>query len=328
MDTPQFMFNHDGFGAIGELAHTNMTEADAVDLLVRPLAESQITILDFAILTTAEHNIRTRHGFGFDGVGHRREIDRNVGKVVAHYNSQSCDLLDICVHHGQAMGLKVFGCVRLNHALHTDRVADAPGRPGKPGRKDFRDEAFHEYLAELFEDLLAKGVDGITLDFERKAPFFPDDASHQERFAACTAFVERIRRLTDKPICARVSHQREKGEPQGQDTEAWLAAGLIDIIVPATHNHEPDALDWPIDRFVAAAATSPRPCLVLPQIWPTADPWGGGKEFHTAHPPQAVSRRARQLVADGADGAYFFNFCCYHVPGRLLPNDHPFNDLA
>jgi len=85
-----------------------------------------------------------------------------------------------------------------------------------------------------------------------------------------------------------------------------MAEGLIDMVVPATHNHEPDSLDWPFDRFVKAAKRSPRRCLVAPQIWPTGASWGGGDNVR--HSAKAVLRRAQEIVEAGADGAYFFNF--------------------
>jgi hypothetical protein len=176
-------------------------------------------------------------------------------------------------------------------------------------RKDFRDDAFQRYLLELFEDLLAKGVDGLSLDFERKAPFFPDAVPHAERFAACTRFLRAVRALTDKPVLARVAHQPKKGEPHGQQPLAWIADGLLDAVIPATHNHEPDPYDWVPAAFFAAATRSPRPCAVWPQLWPTPEPWNGG--HNRPHSPDAVQRRVDALRAAGADGAYFFNFCCY-----------------
>lgn len=33
---------------------------------------------------------------------------------------------------------------------------------------------------------------------------------------------------------------------------------LLDAVIPATHNHEPDRLDWPVDHFTATARTAPR----------------------------------------------------------------------
>lgn len=302
----EVVLNHDGFGLLAELAATDMTEEDAVRLLVTPLVEAGFTAIDWCILTTGQHNCRTRHGRGFAGEGVGREVDRLVGEVVTHYNNQPRDLLDIVVASGQAAGLRVFGNIRLNHgALNTERLLSCPGRDFGE-KKDFRDPAFHAYLIELVEDLLAKGVDGISLDFERKAPFFPDEASVDERRQACLDFLRRVRAVCSQPIVARVSHERRKGERQGQDPEAWIAEGLVDAVVPATHNHEPDKLDWFPETMVAAAAAAPRPCVVWPQIWPTPEPWNGGE--HSRHPPADIRRRVENLRARGAGGVYFFNF--------------------
>ncbi len=56
------VFNHDGYGILAELAGTAMGEQDAADLLVKPLAEAGLTVIDWAIVSTGVHNCRTRHG--------------------------------------------------------------------------------------------------------------------------------------------------------------------------------------------------------------------------------------------------------------------------
>lgn len=305
-------FNHDGFGILAGLADTAMTEGDAARVLVEPLAKACVGAIDWCILTTGQHNCRTRHGRAFAGEGWGREIDRLIAQVVTHYNAQPKDLLDIVLEHGRAAGLRVFGNLRLNHgALNTERLLSCPGRNfGK--KKDFGDPAFHGYLCELAEDVLAKGVEGISLDFERKAPFFPDETPLERRREACLAFVRRVRALTGKPVVVRVCHDAAIGDQQGQAPLQWMAEGLVDVVVPATHNHEPDALDWSPQRFVEAARRSPRPCAVWPQIWPTPDPWNGGQ--NRRHKPADIRRRAEDLRAMGADGTYFFNF----MPEEIL----------
>jgi hypothetical protein len=95
-----------------------------------------------------------------------------------------------------------------------------------------------------------------------------------------------------------------------------MAEGLVDVVVPATHNHEPEPLDWPFDRFVEAARSSPRPCRVWPQIWPTGQAWT--EEAGNRHPPAAVLKRAQQILEQDAGGVYFFNFCCFYRGGRLF----------
>ncbi len=318
-----FAFNHDGFGMLAELAESGMTDDDAACVLVDPLRNSAITVIDWCILTTGQHNCRTRHRRGFVGDGQGREIDRVVGKVIAHYNARSKDLLDIVIERGHAAGMRVFASLRLNHgALNTNRLLSCPGRNAGQ-KKDFRDPAFHTYLCELIEDVLAKHVDGISLDFERKAPFFPNEASDAERMQACAKFLGRVRALTEKPILVRVSHESRKGAPQGQNPEQWIRDGLVDVVVPATHNHEPDSLDWSFDRFLTAASRSPRPCRVWPQIWPTPAPWTAGDE--RLHAPEAVAKRLEDIRAQGADGVYFFNFCCFGSQSRFIPM---FKDMA
>jgi len=318
-DKPAYAFNHDG-GALWALSHTAMTEQDAADLLVRPLANSQVNVIDWCIGTTGEHNCRTRHN---RLIAPSTEQFATIERIVKHYNASGLDILDIVIKHGHANGMKVFGCVRLNHCVDPSRLANSPGEVNFAHygtlRKDFRLESFQKYLAEVFEDLLAKGVDGITLDFERKAPFFPPDTPQDEKFEATWRFLNRIRTLTSKPVAARVAFESQKGEAQGQQPLRWIAEGLIDIVIPATHNHEPDSLDWQFDEFVAAASSSSRGCRVWPQIWPTGETWVHEK---AGWPPERIVERAGQIIRDGADGAYFFNFCCYDEHNQLLPSHY------
>ncbi len=320
MKSPEFIFNHDGYGILADLHDTDRSEQAAADLLVRPLAAAGLTTIDWGLSSTVLHNCRIRGGkphtpelwekIFAENPKLDEPLRRLVPDVVAHYNRQPRDLLDIVVHHGHEHGLQVFGAVRLNHALGPLWLEGVPGRRhNNDTRIDFRDESFHAYLEDKFAAILERGVDGITLDFERKAPFFPPDAPLPERIQAGTRFVERIRRLTDRPIRARVCHAAEIGTAQGQDPEAWLRAGLLDSVIPATHNHQPDPLDWRFDRFVDAAKDSPRPAAVCPQIWPTPEPWQNAEcRLHSA---DAVCRRIDDALAMNADGVYFFNFCCF-----------------
>lgn len=318
-----YAFNHDG-GVIQALAHGDLTEQAAADMLVRPLADAGFNVIDWCLGTTGEHNCRTRHN---KGVAPFNDMFKTIGRIVEHYNAQDLDLLDIVIKHGRAAGMKVFGNMRLNHCVDPQRLADCPGPVNfchyASIKKDFRQQAFHVYLAEVFEDILAKGVDGISLDFERKAPFFPPGTPREEKFDATWHFMQRIRALTDKPIAVRVAYEPDKGEAQGQQPLRWIEAGLVDVVIPATHNHEPDPLDWSFAAFRAAAARAPRPCAVWPQVWPTGGAWCDGES--AGWPPQRIIERSRQLVDDGADGVYYFNFCCYDETRRLLPP--PFDDM-
>ncbi len=318
------IFNHDGFGLLAELAATDCAPEDADRVLVAPLAAAGFTAIDWGLCSTGIHNCRTRHGRGLT----RELLERShadnpamwgeaaertifpIGDLVERYNAQDEDLLDCVIAAGHARGLRVYGNVRLNHACVPRWLEGIPGTSHAGGlRKDFRDDTFQAYLLELFENLLAKGVDGLSLDFERKAPFFPDGVPQAERFAVCARFVRAVRVLTEKPLLARVAWQLEKGEPQGQQPLAWIAEGLLDAVIPATHNHEPDPFDWFPEAFFAAAKRSPRPCAVWPQLWPTPEPWNAG--HNRRHSSDAVRQRCAALRAAGADGTYFFNFCCY-----------------
>lgn len=322
----EIVFNHDGYGILGDLARTAMTEQDAADLLVKPLADAGVTVIDWSILSTGVHNCRTRHRRLLDPAMEEKivaeaprlnapgvSVDRRaIARVIAHYAARELDLLDIVIKHGHARGVKVFGNIRLNHANASVMLEGVPGRRfggGSGARMDFRDAAFHAYLIELCEDLLARGVDGLSLDFERKAPFFPDGVAQAERMEACTAFLRRVRKLTGKPVVVRVAYESAKGAAQGQDPEGWMREGLVDAVVPATHNHEPDRLHWSFERFVTAAKASPRPCAVWPQIWPTPEPWR--EPVPPRHPPRAIVERAKAIFAGGGQGVYFFNYCCY-----------------
>ncbi|MHC4873824.1 MAG: hypothetical protein ACYTFY_18410 [Planctomycetota bacterium] len=308
-DKFELVFNHDGFGILEKLAETEMTENDADDILVKPWVESAVSALDWCIITTGHHNCRTRHQRLHNGEG-KDQVDKMVGKAVQHYSKGEKDLLDIVIECSHKSEMPVFGNIRLNHTGRTIEFYETlPGKMADNDKKDFRDQEFQSYLCEVYEDLLAKGIDALSLDFERKAPFFPDSAPEKERTEACKSFLRKIRNLSDKPVIARVAYEREKGIKQGQLPEEWLAEGLIDIVIPATHNHEADPLDWKFDRFLEAAAKAPHNCQVWPQIWPTYGQWGkkGGDFIHKV---EDIEKRIFDIKEAGADGVYFFNFHC------------------
>jgi hypothetical protein len=309
-------FYHDGSGILDELHASPRTSEDVRRVLVDPLAGSAVTVIDWCIKSTGQHNCRTRHN-RHRNVWNKNELEQRIGEVVQHYATQEKDLLDLVLEHGHRAGMKVFGNVRLNTTGSGDanHLWDCPGRNAN-GKKDFRDPVFHDYLCEIFEDLLAKGVDGISLDFERKAPFFSEATPQKERFAACREFLEKVRALTSKPVLARVSHDAAQGEPQGQQPELWIEEGLVDIIVPATHNHDPDPLDWGFERFLQAAGNSPNQCQVWPQIWPTHAHWG--QREGNLHSQEAILRRVEEIRSAGAHGVYFFNFCCFGSQSELF----------
>ena len=310
---PRIIFNHDGCSMVSQLIDTDMTEADVDRSLVAPVAERGVDTIDFSILSTANFNCRTRHGFEhiLKSMYGTQTIQDRLHRVITHYNAQPNDLLDLVIKHGHARGLRVLGALRLNHWNNNDLLDRVPGRCFQEHhwRKDFRDPAFHDYLLEVLEDLLAKGVDGLTLDFERKAPFFPSEAPMDERADACTDFVRRARALSDRTLVARVCHDAEINAAQGQAPQRWINEGLLDAVVPATHNHEPDDLSWRCDRFLQTARAASHGCEVWPQIWPTPTRWRE-RAPQTIHNVEAVRRRVDDLLQQGADGVYFFNFCC------------------
>lgn len=340
MTSMDYMINCDGYSPLHDLAMTAMTERDAVEQLILPIARTGLTGIDWTLLTTGRHNCRTPHDLTFSEDEQARMAEayirqradamsagerearrsqrvarvRAFARMIRHYNNQKHDLLDIVIREGRAHGLTIFAGVRLNHANDPAHMAEVPGPAHANGmRKDFRSEAFQNYLLRIYESLLERGLDGLTLDFERKAPFFPPDTPPDERFDACRSFVRKVRALdATVRLAARVAHDPEKGGAQGQAPLQWLREGLLDAVIPATHNHEPDDLSWGIAPYVEAVRASPRPCKLWPQIWPTAERWthpgGPDDDPERWHTPEAALARVDDLRAQGADGVYFFNW--------------------
>ncbi len=320
-DTWTVAFNHDCTGLLLEVANAGMTEEAVEQVFIDPLVGG-VQVVDLCVGSAAVCKFRTRHGRSFT----RDLMNRSIatwpqiidpgmdagrlpicGDVVEHFLARSNDLIDVLLQAARRRGLRAFGGVRLNHSCAPVWMEGVPGRAIAQGmRRDFRDEAYQRFVLELIEDVLERDVAGLSLDFERKAPFFADDAPQAERFEACHRFLARVRALTDKPLLVRVAHDPTHGEPQGQQPERWMVDGLVDIVVPATHNHLPDTLDWRFDRFLEARSRSPRPVQVWPQIWPTDAPWI--RRHDRRHPPERVCQRVEQIRGMGADGVYFFNF--------------------
>jgi len=319
---PTVMFNNDGYGCLRLIRDLPADEKAVDSHFVAPFDGSDVRIMDWTVFSTAEHNYRTAVGNPVIAAGESRlgRDDRAAqADCVQRYNANDKDLLDCMRDASRRHGMAFFVSLRLNHSSVMDGPLPCPGRDfgkGKGARKDFTDDLFQHYLLALLEEIALRDPDGLTLDFERKAPFFPRSTSQTQRFEAADRFLHAARSLADRHsdrlgrplwLAARVANDPAKGEPQGQRPLRWIAEGLLDMVIPATHNHEPDALDWQPRAFLDARAASPRQCRVLPQIWPSPGPYDNWTP-QGRHAPDAVAQRARELIAMGADGVYLFNF--------------------
>lgn len=319
---PLAVFNFDGYGCLRLIRDLPVGPHTVEQHLVKPFLATDINVLEWTVFSTAEHNYRTTVGtpvLADADARLGRDDRRRQAQCVQAYNDQAHDLLDCMKLAARRHGLGFFVSLRLNHCTLSDRPWPCPGRTfgqGNGTRKDFSDPAFQDYLLALLDELAQRQPDALTLDFERKAPFFPPAVEARTRFEAADRFVGAARQLVDRHsqgrdqpllLAARVAHDPALGEPQGQRPFHWMRQGWLDLVIPATHNHQPDALDWSAQAFIDARAHGPRPCLVLPQIWPSP----GSYDNWTAagrHGPDAVSRRAQQLLDQQADGIYLFNF--------------------
>jgi hypothetical protein len=100
-------------------------------------------------------------------------------------------------------------------------------------------EPVRDYYFSILQELCTKyDVDGIELDFQRYPKFFPNDKT-VEGTAIMTAFVQRIRTMTDRigrergkkiRISVRIPETLEKCTRIGLDVAAWDAQRLVDMV--------------------------------------------------------------------------------------------------
>ena len=179
-----------------------------------------------------------------------------------------------------------------------------PHNPHAATCADFaREEVRKERLGVIEEVCGRYGADGLEMDPYVRVFFKPSEA--RKNAPVLTDFVRQIRQLLDRigegrgeALClaARVDPAEEANLAVGMDVRAWLAEGLVDLVVPYSQSALFDA-EIPIGWLVQAATEA--------GVWVYA-PVGGVPYDDRHHLPTVEMYRAAaaNYRALGADGLY------------------------
>lgn len=178
------------------------------------------------------------------------------------------------------------------------------------------------HVIAMFREMAAYEIDGLCLLYNRRHPIVeyepplidgfreqhgqdPREVEPEDpiwlayRAGVLTGFMRELREAFDLPITAVVMSSEAENLANGLDPRAWVAAGLVDTLVPFTDLPELNmtARPWrdprslgPFAKLTAGAACKLAPCLDH-----------GGLE------PAALRRTAAGLADNGADALFFWN---------------------
>ena len=178
------------------------------------------------------------------------------------------------------------------------------------------------HVVEMFQEMTAYEIDGICLLFNRRHPIVeyepplidgfreqhgtdprdlqPDDPAWlRYRAGVLTTFLRELRAALNLPITAIVMSGEAENLANGLDPQAWLAAGLVDTLVPFTDLPELNmtARPWRDPQALApyARLTAGTGCRLAPCI------------DHGGMDPAVLRRTAAGLAAQGAEALFFWN---------------------
>lgn len=200
-----------------------------------------------------------------------------------------------------------------NDFLRTQFWVDHPEWRLGNGALDFGHEGVRDYVAGLIEEAVRRyDCDGIELDFNRFPRFFSAGTT-AERVEKMNSLVARTREVLDQvgaqrgrrlTLAVRVPSNFGRALPTpttareiGCDVKSWQTHRWIDFVTVSEFLYQPP--DLPIREWKQAIDSIP----VYGGIECTT---GGTKEQYLS--AEKYRDAARQLLQQGADGVYLFNF--------------------
>ena len=165
---------------------------------------------------------------------------------------QGTDPFEIVCNRAHEKGIRVWGREELRGGL-PKKMLDRKDLyiPGtiKP---DYKYEEIRKYRVDVFAEIVAKGADGVSLDF----CVYPPYLEHPETDGDCITQLfrdlrERFNKDFDRKIdiVARLPLEPEKYGLLWRD---WVKEGLVDVLIPSVILPG-DLFDVPIDEYVEAA---------------------------------------------------------------------------
>ena len=164
--------------------------------------------------------------------------------------------------------------------------------------------------------------DGVELDWQRHPFHLPEDFAYKLRYVL-TDLQRAVRRMTDelaekrgRPfyVAARVAGTLEMSRRIGYDVPAWIAEGVVDLLIPAGAYATDPSID--VDAYVDLCKDSEvavYPALDTWQTTITQGPHAGWDQFVGPEDPVTKDKMRNRAVASryhsaGADGIYIFNW--------------------
>lgn len=331
-DRPRrILFNNDGGEPVMEMR--TPTKQAFLDCRTSQLAGTQVDSI-FYCSRTSGFGVFTH----FTKVGQVFTCTegRYSGNQMAALLKAGLDPLAMQVEFGHANKMEVFWSMRMNDThdgskaeygpilfkdnvlknAHPEWLIGTQARPPKHGawsavdyaRPEIRDLAYR-YLEEVCRNY---DVDGVELDFFRHPVFFKStsrgEVATREEREGMTSLVERIRKLVDAEaqrrgrailIAVKLPDSVPYCHAIGLDLEAWLKAGLIDLLIPGGY--------FQLNEWESSIALGHRHGV---KVYPSLDePRLKDTEANSSRRSAAGYRgRAAQAWAAGGDGIYLFNF--------------------
>lgn len=188
-------------------------------------------------------------------------------------------------------------------------------------RLSFAYPEVREHVIETYREMTAYGVDGVCLLYNRRHPLLeyepplvegfreqhgedPRDLDADDprwlryRAGVLTQFMRELRDAIDLPITAIVMSNEGENLTNALDPESWIAAGVVDTLVPYTDHPEwnHSAFSWQTDGSLAPYTNLTRntSCELAPC-------------FHTsAMTAETYRETASRLARDGADAFFYW----------------------
>jgi hypothetical protein len=321
-----------------------------------PLAGSQV---DAVFYCTGVFNLYTHASNETELRGHG---DKNSLDWAWELTKTDTDSLQAITGFCHANAMEAFWSMRMNdthdsadNALlckwkqdHPDYLMGFKGRKfphggGRWSAVNYHLEPVRDKVFRILEDVCSRyDLDGIELDFYRHPVYFPEQMTGQPvPQSSCdlmTDLIRRVRAMTERVglergrpllIAARVPDSTGFAKAIGLDLEAWLADGLIDMVVGGGYFHlEP----W--ESLVALGKKHGTPvyaCLSGSRIVSAANP-----EATNADNAARWHAEAKLAWDAGVDGIYTFNlfnpksdlFRQLGSPATLMKLDGPLKPIA
>jgi len=269
-----------------------LTTAQIIRERIDFLAEVGVDVLTWCTCVSDRCNYPTEAGeWTASGERPARPVTGAAWNLISNMRrlvEEGNDPIDVMTERCHLHGMPFLGTIRMNdtHHLHgyahtgsiTRFVLEHPewsirDASGKMiGGMDYAVPEVREHrFAILKEQFERYDMDGLELDFMRRAPFFQPGRERQGA-PLLTEYVRRVRRMLDetakkqdraRPILgARVPTTLQECAAVGIELATWMADGLLDFACPS-HDGTPD-YNIPVDDFAEIAKGTG--CRIFPTI--------------------------------------------------------------